>query len=77
MVIVLSNSGNCFRCGQPGHWVQNCELKPAATRAEHEERIRKFGDRYAEKELTQEEKRRLIKQENELWNNREKTGARN
>ena len=74
--MTFPNSGNCFKCGWPGHWVEHCELKRASTLAEHEERIRKLGDRYAEKEITQEEKRQLIKYENELWNSMEEEQAK-
>jgi hypothetical protein len=75
----LTNSGNCFKCAQPGHWADNCQLKRAASIAEHEERIRQLGDRFAAREITRDEKTAAIKHENELWHGKkkQKTGARN
>ena len=74
---MLTGDGNCFRCGQPGHWAQHCPLGlPAASKAEHERRIRLFVDRWIDGEIAAYEKQNLIRQENELWNKREKTGAR-
>ena len=71
----LANSGNCFKCAQPGHWADHCPLKPAASVTEHEKRIRDLGQRWAEKEITLAEKTAAIKHENELWKSA-KTGAR-
>ena len=71
--MVLTNSGNCFKCAQPGHWAEHCPLKRAKTRAEHWARIRDLGQRWAEKEITLDEKKTAIKHENQLWN--DKTGA--
>jgi hypothetical protein len=71
--MALANSGNCFKCARPGHWADHCDLKPAASRAEHEKRIRDLGQRWAEKEITLSEKISAIKHENELW--KDKTGA--
>ena len=72
--MVLANSGNCFKCAQPGHWAEHCPLKRAGSVTEHERRIRDLGQRWAEKEITLAEKVAAIKHENQLWN--DKTGAK-
>ena len=76
--MVIANDGDCFKCGLPGHWAAHCPLNyPAATRAEHEARIARIVERWDRGfGITTHQKMTLIKQENELWNNREKTGAR-
>jgi hypothetical protein len=74
--MVLANSGNCFKCARPGHWHEHCDLQPAATIAEHEQRIRDLGQRWAEKEITRDEKAAAIRHENELWKSREKAKAK-
>lgn len=75
-----ANDGNCFKCGEPGHWIDHCGwLTVAATRAEHENRLARILQRWHDWEttgMTTREKQRLIREENELWNRREKTGAR-
>ena len=75
--MVMVNSGNCFRCGKPGHWAQNCpDGIPATTRAEHEGRIARIVERWIDGDIrTAHEKRRLIEEENAMWNS-VKTGAR-
>lgn len=62
------NSGNCFRCDQPGHWVDNCPLLlPASSEDEHLGRIRLYIDRWSEGKMTREEKRVAISLENKMW----------
>jgi hypothetical protein len=75
---MLIGDGNCFRCGEPGHWADHCDwLTIAETRADHQARIDRIVERWINGEIrTAREKQGLIKAENELWNNREKTGAR-
>lgn len=64
----VRNSGDCFRCGIPGHWADSCpELIPAATEREHEGRIAKYIDRWADRLMTTEEKRVAISLENQMW----------
>ncbi len=77
--MVLANSGNCFRCGEPGHWADHCGwLVPPKTRAQWMARIDRIVERWISGEIrTAREKQALIRAENELWNNREKTGANN
>jgi hypothetical protein len=59
----------CYRCGSYAHIDANCdELKPAKTLTEHLRRIYEYGDRYAEKRWTQQQKRAAIIAENEMWN---------
>ena len=75
--MVLPNTGNCFRCGEPGHWAASCPLAiPATTRTEHETRIARIVERWIAGEMLTHEKRRLIEEENAMWNGK-KTGARN
>lgn len=76
---MLPNDGNCFRCGQPGHWADHCDwLIPATSRAGHQARIDRTVERWISGEIrTTREKQALIRAENELWNSRQKTGARN
>jgi len=71
----LANDGDCFKCGKPGHWADHCELNnPAATRAEHEGRIHLFVERWINGKIATHQKRRLIEEENRMWNSA-KTGA--
>jgi hypothetical protein len=78
--MVQPNSGNCFRCGEPGHWADRCPLAiPATTREEHEARIARILQRWHDWEttgMTTRDKQRLIREENEMWNGKKKTGAR-
>lgn len=58
----------CFRCGQPGHWADNCHLlSRAASEKEHTQRIQDFIDLWAEGKINTEQKRLAIGTENELW----------
>lgn len=79
--MVLQNSGNCFRCDEPGHWADHCPLGiPATSRAEHEARIARILQRWEDWEttgMTTSLKQRLIAEENTMWNGKKKTGARN
>jgi hypothetical protein len=66
--INVRNSGECFRCGGTGHWVDACpELIPAANEAEHFGRIRKYIDRWAEGLMSLEQKRVAVSYENTMW----------
>ena len=78
--MVLANNGDCFKCGEPGHWVDHCPwLIPAKNRADHEERLAKILQRWHDWEITgmtTREKTRLYKEENALWHGKQRTGAR-
>lgn len=72
---MVTNDGDCFKCGQPGHWAQHCPLNyPAASKNEHYRRLDDIKMRFLEFEITPQERTRLIIAENELW--KDKTGAR-
>ena len=59
---------DCFRCGDPGHWVSSCPtLVPAASEAEHLGRIRLYIDRWVAGKMTTEQKRVAISLENSMW----------
>ena len=74
---MLPNTGNCFRCGEPGHWADHCPLAiPATTKAEHEARIARLVERFWNWEITAHEKQKLIREENAMWNSKKPTGAR-
>jgi hypothetical protein len=79
--MVLANNGNCFRCGDEGHWADHCGwLVKAATRTEHEKRLARILQRWHDWEITgmtTREKKWLITEENKLWHGKQKTGARN
>jgi hypothetical protein len=63
-------NGNCFRCGEYGHWAESesCPwLKRAATQAEHYARLDAFRERYWAFEITPFQKRAFITAENEMW----------
>lgn len=73
--MILDGDGDCFICGEEGHWVEHCPLKiPAASRAEHEGRIALFVERWIDGKITAHQKRRLIEAENEL--HKPRTGAK-
>lgn len=76
--MVLPNSGNCFRCGEPGHWADHCPLNyPATSRAEHLARIDRIVERWhdwRQTGMTTRQKARLIEEENRMWKN--ETGAK-
>lgn len=78
--MVLPNDGDCFRCGEPGHWADHCPLNyPATSRAEHEARIARIVARWFDWEstgMTTSQKKRLIEQENAMWNSAKTTGAK-
>ena len=62
--------GDCFRCGQSGHWADSTEcpwLRKAATPKEHQARLDSFKMRFLEWEITPHQKREFIRQENQLW----------
>lgn len=66
--MTLPGTGDCFRCGEPGHWQDNCPLlKPAATEDEHLGRINLYIDRWAAGKMTREQKRVAISLENKMW----------
>ena len=72
----LANAGDCFTCGEEGHWVQHCPLnEPPATRKEHERRISLFVERWINGKIATSQKRQLIETENRMWNSA-KTGAK-
>jgi hypothetical protein len=67
------NETGCYRCGGPDHWADTCPLLvPAASEAEHKDRIRLYVDRWVEGHLRLEQKRVAISLENEMWYGREK-----
>lgn len=69
----VPNSGHCWHCWETGHWVSACELlKPPQSRAQHTARLDRIVERLGNGEIGQTTKRRLIKKENELWEEREK-----
>ena len=65
----------CFRCGITGHIAAECqELKPAASKAVHEARLRTYHRRYQDWldgtgtiRWTPEQKRHAIETENRMW----------
>jgi len=71
----MAFTGNCFRCGEPGHLVAECgELRPAPTKAEHLRRIAEYKQRFLNWidgtgaiRWTPEEKKRAIEKENSMW----------
>ena len=58
----------CYRCEQPGHLAADCpESMPAASSDEHEARIARYVRRWINGEITTEQKRRFISDENRMW----------
>lgn len=74
-------NGNCYHCGEPGHLAAEChELRPAASRQEHESRLAAYQKRFQNwldgspgVKWTPEEKKRAIETENRM---REKARAK-
>jgi hypothetical protein len=63
-----TQDGDCYRCGEPGHWDRNCPLQLRAYDfEEHMARLHRLVDRWTSGEITQEVKRIGIGQENRLW----------
>jgi hypothetical protein len=66
---------DCFRCGQRGHIAAECgELRPAASKAEHEARLARYWQRYQNwldgmpgVKWTPEMKRHAIETETRMW----------
>lgn len=65
--------GNCWRCEEPGHVAAECDqVRPAATRKEHEARIARLVERWHAGRITTSQKRAWIEMENRLWEKQEK-----
>jgi hypothetical protein len=67
---MLPGPGDCFRCGEYGHWSdsETCTwLRKAATRKEHEARIDNLTMRWHDSKIATPQKREYIRRENELW----------
>jgi hypothetical protein len=61
------NTG-CFRCGATSHWIADCSLADRATSfTDHMARITGYIDRWAEGQLSTEQKRTFIGAENLSW----------
>lgn len=59
---------DCYRCGDPGHWVNSCPtLSPAASEKEHMDRIALYIDRMVAGKMSREQKRVAISLENQMW----------
>jgi hypothetical protein len=72
----MTFTGNCFRCGEPGHVAAFCdELRPARSRQEHEARLNAYKQRFMNwltpgstgVKWTREEKTRAIEMENRMY----------
>lgn len=58
----------CYKCGEPGHFAANCVLSlRALDHAEHMARIAAIVDQWVSGEITREQKRSKISDENEQW----------
>jgi len=54
----MQDYADCYRCGEPGHWVNSCPtLQPAVSEKEHMSRIALYIDRWVEGKMTLEQKR--------------------
>lgn len=59
---------NCYKCGDPGHYAAHCTLATrAADHAEHLARIAAIIDRWVGGEISIEQKRIKISDENVQW----------
>lgn len=64
----MAFTGNCFRCEMPGHVAADCaELKPAQDRKDHDDRIKRYVERWTNGEITLQQKRKFIEMENRMW----------
>ena len=58
----------CYNCGSPDHWKDACPIAVrAGSYAEHMARIASFVDRWVNGDMTIEQKRTAIGQENVQW----------
>lgn len=64
----MTKYADCYRCGEPGHWVNSCPtLQPAVSEEEHLGRIRLYVDQWVAGRMSTEQKRCAISVENEMW----------
>lgn len=58
----------CYHCGQAGHFVAECpQMVPASSFGEHMARIDAYVGQWARHEISRDQKRKMISDENLLW----------